>query len=350
MIAFAYWAWAAAPCQVARQTLRAAIDWSYDLLVDGERRLLERLSVFAGGWTLEAAESLCGFAELEASDIVVLLSRLVDQSLVVAEDDAQGARRYRLLETMRAYALERLRASGAESVVRARHLDWYTAFALHTDHVMRRAIDLPWLARTVAGMNVVREIDNLRAAWQWSIGGGDVEQGMRLAAGLLPFFYSIGYLGEGLDWLNGSLACGARLPPTIAYAHALSAAGKLAANRGDDAATLEYGSAYGALPEALHSPGAWPRRTTIRSTRASIARMSRPLRLLTSDRRKPRRCTSRACTRRARRTFNSPSRSRWTVWPRWPMPRVMSRLRARCTRRRWACFAPWAPCRRRRRR
>jgi predicted ATPase/DNA-binding NarL/FixJ family response regulator len=241
----------AAPAR--QQTLRATIDWSYDLLVEREQRLLERLAVFAGGWTLDAAESICGFGDVAAPDVVDLLSRLVDKSLVIAED---GARHYRLLETVRAYALERLRASGAESMVRARHLDWYTSFALRTDHVMRRATDLPWSARAAAAMGVVREIDNLRAAWQWSIGDGDVDQGMRLAAGLLPFFYSVGYLGEGRDWLARSLATTAGLPPTIAYAEALSAATKLAANQGDDAATLEYASAYQALPDSLHSPAA----------------------------------------------------------------------------------------------
>jgi len=112
-----------------QQTLRAAIDWSYNLLSEAERVLLRRLSVFAGGWTLEAAEAICGGEGIEAHDVLDLLTHLVDKSLVVMEGDGGGGR-YRLLETIRQYARDRLLESGEEAVVlRESHLEWFLGLA-----------------------------------------------------------------------------------------------------------------------------------------------------------------------------------------------------------------------------
>ena len=111
-----------------QQTLRATLDWSYDLLSETERALLRRLSVFAGGWTLEAAEAVCGGEGIESSEILGLLTRLVEKSLVVAET-LDGAARYSLLETVRQYAQEKLVEEGAADQLRRVHCDWYLAFA-----------------------------------------------------------------------------------------------------------------------------------------------------------------------------------------------------------------------------
>jgi predicted ATPase len=106
------------------QTLRATMDWSYDLLTEPERTVWRRLSVFAGGWTLEAAESVCAGAEVDASAILELLASLVDKSVVIVEEQA-GQARYRMLETTRQYGAEKLREAGETSVVYQRHRDWY---------------------------------------------------------------------------------------------------------------------------------------------------------------------------------------------------------------------------------
>ena len=111
-----------------QQTLRALIDWSYDLLSENEKTLLARLSVFAGGWTLSAAESVCGFDPIEDWEMLDLLTSLADKSLVVAEDDA-GASRYRMLETVRQYAQERSAASEEANAVAVRHRDFFLSLA-----------------------------------------------------------------------------------------------------------------------------------------------------------------------------------------------------------------------------
>ena len=126
------------------QTLRAAVDWSYALLEPSEQEILDRLGVFAGGFTLEAAEAV---AVDEASDVDVmeLLGQLVDKSLVVAEEDADGGTRYRLLETIRQYALERLDARGEGDVVRRRHAECYVAFTERVQAAMPGPVDEQWV-------------------------------------------------------------------------------------------------------------------------------------------------------------------------------------------------------------
>ncbi len=111
-----------------QQTLRALIDWSYDLLTGQERTLLCRLSVFAGGWTLDAAEAVCAGESIEAWEVLDLLTGLVDKSLVVSET-GEDSERYRLLETIRQYGAERLSESGGEAVLHERHAAWFLAFA-----------------------------------------------------------------------------------------------------------------------------------------------------------------------------------------------------------------------------
>jgi len=167
-----------------QRTLRAALDWSYDLLTESEQLLLDRLSVFAGGWTLAAAEATCAGDGIEQWEILDLLGGLVGKSLVQAEE-AGGAVRYGLLETVRQYGRERLAASGAAGAVRDRHLAWYLALAEQAAPHLWAAADLgAWLDHLEA------EHDNLRAALRWARerGGAAAGRGARklLANARLP--------------------------------------------------------------------------------------------------------------------------------------------------------------------
>ena len=141
-----------------QQTLRATIDWSYDLLSEPERRLLERLSVFAGGYSLEAAEQVCAGDEPMAGATIGLLSNLIDKSLVVVEDDGDSGRRYRLLETVRQYARDRLAERGDTTSQRNRHFQFFKRLALQAEPELRGPNQVAWVKRLGA------DHDNLRAA------------------------------------------------------------------------------------------------------------------------------------------------------------------------------------------
>ncbi len=178
------------------QTLRGLVDWSHDLLSEPERVLLRRLSVFAGGWTLEAAEAVCAFGAGEGScdDVLELLSELAAKSLVLA-DEQNGQMRYRFLETIRQYGAERLRASGEEAVVRDRHLEWFLALAERGEPELRGPDQVRWLDRLEA------EHDNLRAALAWSQLESSSERaraaGLRLAGALSWFWRVHSQFSEG---------------------------------------------------------------------------------------------------------------------------------------------------------
>jgi predicted ATPase/class 3 adenylate cyclase len=184
-----------------QQTLLAMMEWSYDLLSEKERMLLRRLSVFAGGWTLEAAEIICAEAEVESSDILDLLTQLVDKSLVVVETQ-RGAARYKLLETVRQYGRERLSESGEAGATQQRHRAWYLEWAGHVDRKLRTA------EQDVMVERLRTEHDNLRAALKWSMEAGGGEPGLRLAVALAWFWYIDGHWSEGRKWLEQALALG----------------------------------------------------------------------------------------------------------------------------------------------
>ncbi len=199
-----------------QQTLRALIDWSHDLLAEPERVLLRRLSVFTGGWTLEAAEAVCAGDGIEQYDILDVLTQLVNKSLVVGEREQGQETRYRLLETIRQYALERLAASGEADARRWQHAAHYLGLAETVDAQLGRAGQGVWLAR------LEREIDNLRGALEWAFGGGDAEVGARLAGALAGmrsrwggFWLARGYSAEGRRWLEAALARGSDVAPAI---------------------------------------------------------------------------------------------------------------------------------------
>ena len=181
-----------------QQTLHASVDWSHTLLTEPEQALFRRLAAFMGGFDLEAARAVAGGSEVERYQILDQLTLLVDKSLVVA-DNTGGRMRYRLLETMRQYALAKLGESGEADAVRARHRDHYTAMA--------GLLDAP--ADTGHQQRVEQiesEIDNLRAAFAWSRENLDVELALQIASSLQPLWLTRGRLREGLNWLDEALA------------------------------------------------------------------------------------------------------------------------------------------------
>lgn len=208
------------------QTLRAAMDWSYDLLSQPERALWRRVSVFAGGWTVEAAEAICPGEYVEATDVLALLMRLVDKSLVVVDVHSREAR-YRLSETVRQYGRNRLWDSGESVGVQDRHLDWYLHLAERAEVELRGPGQEAWLDRLEI------ELDNLRQALEWSRAkGGGAEAELRLAGALRWFWFIRGHWSEGRAWLEKALTRKSEAPGS-ATARALLGAAMLARFQGD---------------------------------------------------------------------------------------------------------------------
>lgn len=179
------------------RTLQATMDWSHDLLGSDGQTLLRRLAVFQGGFELEAAERVTSGEGLERLDIVELLGRLVDGSMVVAEGTDRI--RYRMLETVRQYAQDRLAGSGESDLVRRRHAEWIAAIADGVEEGLRGSDQATWMARLRA------ENDNLRAALSWSA-DSDPELGLRIAAGLGRYWYLFGPYVQAEEWLDQFLA------------------------------------------------------------------------------------------------------------------------------------------------
>jgi predicted ATPase/class 3 adenylate cyclase/Tfp pilus assembly protein PilF len=230
-----------------QQTLRALIDWSYDLLSEPARCLLQRLSVFAGGWTLEAAEHVCAGEGLEFEDILDLLVSLADKSLA-AVDPVDGGSRYRLLETVRQYARDRLQEAGGGEATRARHRDFFVELAGEADRHLIGPEQTAWLRRLEG------EHENLRTALEWSAANADPAQGLRLCAALQRFWFTRSYFSEGRAWCALFLARPGADVPTHERAKTLRGAGWLAREQCDYAAAralLEEGLALG---RALDDP------------------------------------------------------------------------------------------------
>jgi predicted ATPase/class 3 adenylate cyclase len=182
------------------QTLRAAIDWSYELLSQPEQRLLIRLSVFVGGCTLDAAEAVCGGDGIDPDLVFECLARLVAGSLVVAEDHGSQTR-YRLLETIRQYGEERLDDAGEADTLRSRHAGHYTAFAEQVFGHLDGPEHVPWATRLSA------ERDNLLAAWLWAIDADDVDTAFRILCSVPRGHeggYQLGLSGEAALTLSGA--------------------------------------------------------------------------------------------------------------------------------------------------
>jgi predicted ATPase/class 3 adenylate cyclase/DNA-binding CsgD family transcriptional regulator len=200
-----------------QQTLRASVDWSHALLTEPERVLFRRLAVFHGGFDLEAAQAITGDDDVERYQVLDLLTLLVDKSLVVAEDSA-GRTRYRLLETVRQYAQEKLAESGSADAARTRHRDHYLALAI--------TVDAPAEAGHEARLQQADiEIDNLRAAFAWSRECGDTQLALQLACSLHPLWLARGRNREGFAWLDAALEdrnVGEKVIEPAAYARALA--------------------------------------------------------------------------------------------------------------------------------
>jgi predicted ATPase/DNA-binding CsgD family transcriptional regulator len=202
----------ATECRTAlprQRTLRATIDWSHELLSEREKVLFRRLSVFVGGWTLEATEEVCAGEEIEKDEVLDLLTHLVDKSLVlVAEQQQQdhGEARCRLLETVRQYGRERLEESGEAEQLRERHASYYLALAERAEAHLKGRRQAAWLER------LEKEHDNLRAAMRWLMEMGELESAARLAWALWLFWWYHGHHAEGRRFADEILAKADDLP------------------------------------------------------------------------------------------------------------------------------------------
>ncbi len=219
-----------------QQTLRAMVDWSWELLTRGERAVLGRLSVFAGGFGLAAAEAVAATAVVSAGKVLGHLGALVDKSLVQFGDTSAGPGRYRLLETVRRYAAGQLGALGPAVVAdtRTAHRDYYLELAEAAAPQLAAADQGAWLDRLDA------ELGNVRAAIAFSLTQADLEPGLRLAASLRRFWLARGHAAEGAGVLQALLDAPAAQGTTLPRARALTVAARLLEHTDDYAIAAGY--------------------------------------------------------------------------------------------------------------
>jgi predicted ATPase/DNA-binding SARP family transcriptional activator len=222
------------------QTLRAVIDWSYDLLFDDERRVFERMSAFAGPCPLEAAEQVCAGSGIAREDVADLLARLVGKSLITAAQTRRGVR-FRVLQTLAGYGRERLAARGELAAVRARHIHWAAS-----------VVDVPDSVHGPAWFATVREFaSDIRQGMESALAAGDPNASLGIARGIGWFWATggaIGSVGDCWQWLTASLAL--PQPPTARQVRALAGAELVALAQGRDDA-LTYGEQAVELGRAL---------------------------------------------------------------------------------------------------
>jgi len=212
------------------QTLAAAINWSYELLGPEERQLFEQLSVFAGGWTLEAAAAVGGLTVRQALGLV---AGLVDKNLVYTAESAAGEPRFGMLVTLQTFAAARLAEHDQDETARARHADFFVGLAEQAEREMVGSAQRAWLAR------LDRDYDNVRAAFGSTLAGTNVEMALRLAGALWFFWDMRGYVREGRGWLQRVLERTDHSTSTAARIGALNAAGWLASVQNDYATAIE---------------------------------------------------------------------------------------------------------------
>jgi tetratricopeptide (TPR) repeat protein len=222
-----------------QQTLRGAIDWSYDLLSAAEQKLFRRLSVFVGGCTLEGAEAVCDTKGDLDLDLLDGMGSMVDKSLMQQVEQVQGESRFAMLETIREYALEKLDASGEKALTKRAHAAYCLVLAEEEATEQSGAEGTEWLAR------FDREHDNFRAALEWLTETGDAEWGLRLGTALFRFWETREYLAEGRARLGKLLKMAGAAAATKARGRALFSAGVLAGGQGD------YAAAEGLIRESL---------------------------------------------------------------------------------------------------
>jgi len=221
-----------------QQTLRAAMDWSYDLLNAAEQKLFRRLSVFVGGCNLEGVEAVCDTKGDLDLDLLDGMASMVDKSLVQQVEQAKGESRFVMLETVREYALEKLEVSGEEALTKRAHAAYCLVLAEEATEESG-AEGAEWLERFAF------EHDNFRAALEWLTETGDAEWGLRLGAALFHFWETRDYLTEGRARLDKLLKLAGAAAATKVRARALFAAGVLAGGQGD------YASADALVGESL---------------------------------------------------------------------------------------------------
>jgi len=221
-----------------QQTLRAAVDWSYELLSDQERKLLNRIAVFAGGFGLDSAESVCAWNGLESNDVLDLLSPLVDKSLVVP-NEIDGLARYTMLETIRDYAAERLESAGELEAQGKRHAAYFLDLALQAEPELQGPEQSAWFAA------LGQEHENLRHAIRWYLARRDAPKALRLVGALWRFWWTRGNFEEGRRTLAEALALDSGAEPGVERAKALYALAALAGMQAD------FATADRALEESL---------------------------------------------------------------------------------------------------
>ena len=230
-----------------QRTLRDAIAWSYDLLEEAERRLFARLSVFAGGWTLESAEVVCDPADL-GLDVLDGLASLVDKSLVRRTEPADAQPRFAMLETIREFGREQLRASGDFDGVLRRHGDHFLDLAVEAEPHLTAGDQGEWLDRCD------RDHANIRVALRWAIEAGEVDRAQEAAGALWRFWQQRGHLAEGRRWLEALLAPPLPQGRTAARAKALTGAGGIAWWQEDMAAAQVFYEEALAIERELGDP------------------------------------------------------------------------------------------------
>ncbi len=213
-----------------QQTLRAAFDWSHDLLSPAEQKLFRRLSVFVGGCTLEGVEAVCDTKGDLELDLLDGMSSMVDKSLLQQLEQANGESRFTMLETIREYAREKLEASSEEAATKRAHAAYCLVLAEEAATAESGAEGAEGRER------IALEHDNFRAGLEWLTESGDADWGLRLGTALFRFWESREYLAEGRDRLGKLLCMPAAAAPTKARARALFAAGVLASEQGEIAA------------------------------------------------------------------------------------------------------------------
>jgi predicted ATPase len=215
--------------QERQQTLRALVDWSYDLLKENEQRVLSRLAVFLGGFDLAAAEAVCGAEPIDSMDVLDILQSLVEKSLVMLDETGERPR-YRMLETIRDYAGEKLEQRGEQGATAVRHCQHYFSLAKQIRDGIQGAEQAAWVTQGEA------EIDNLRAAIDLSLNAGtDVFIAVKMCVALQNFWILRGYVSEGREFVRAALALPQVQASEMAQSFALYAGAVLAEVQSDHA-------------------------------------------------------------------------------------------------------------------
>lgn len=231
------------------RSLRAAIDWSYDLLAPQERLLLQRLSVFAAGCSFASVEAVCGGDGLEPAITLDLLSSLVDRSLVTVQTLQRSQARYHLLDTIRQYAREKLAAGRGEAAMRDRHLNHFLALVEEIAPKLTEKEQGHWFDR------LADEYSNIRAALSWSLESGYIEAGLRIANAVYPFWTLRDYFEEALAWLERLLARAGDEIPVLVRVNALTNSAYLAGFQGKAAKQMALGREAELLAEKAGEGG-----------------------------------------------------------------------------------------------